>query len=100
MCNLKNGELSWFLLSYSSTCIVLNYNMQGCSVRGSVKSSGSQTFTHLTNPKNAGQEVLKVRRTLGPSFEFLGPKLYPNMQEKALGGRQTFWFFVYGFKII
>ena len=38
----------------------------------------------LTNPKNAVRELLKARRTLSPFFN-----LQPNMQERALDGRQT-----------
>jgi len=44
----------------------------------------------LTNPKNAVCELVKVRRTSSPYFEFWGPNLQLKMQERALDGRQTF----------
>jgi hypothetical protein len=42
---------------------------KGCSVRGSIKSSGSRTFTNLTNLKNAVRCSVRVWRTFKGSVE-------------------------------
>ena len=61
---------------------------QGCSVWGSVKSSGSQTFTHFNEPK-CRSRAIKSSSNFMPFFRIFGYKSVVK-NAGALDGRQTF----------
>ena len=79
--------------------LFLRSDFQGCKMHG-FSSTFSQEFgfanLHAFNKtwkchSRAVYSLLDIK----PFFKNLGTKLQPKMQERALGGRQTLWFFVY-----